>query len=186
MSSSLVTTVRGTSTEASTNSRIEIPVSGTYWPGWKNDDTVDDLGLKPTQDGEEQKDESPSNRTVTGTAVFMNGEFHPDSRFECDGVTIQPAASSNHYASFEYYTVKSQRFAEHFAENRRGKVLFSPGDESEYNILPVIHFTPRKELNPEQASILNSFRDTDGVKIQGRDDEGHLVVETVVGKQEAE
>jgi len=130
--------------------------------------------IEETKDGKSQAECSPPQSAVTGTAVFRDGKLDPGTVFtDGNGRLWQPAAGSNHYAAFE--------------PNATGGVVdFAKGDENEYDITPSIYFRS-KDPNTQQASLLMTLTNTPGVgKVHGRDDNGHLVNETVDGKEEAE
>jgi len=165
MSLSPITALDKDSTDNPTRSRIEIPVSGFYCPG-------------STKDG---KVTGPPFRLVTGKVVFEGDELHSDTEFTAEGKStgqgtrFEPAARSNTFVSF-------------VSHKEECSISSAVGDESKYSLKPRFYFKPShvQSLNEEQASLLARLKGTGTGKVQGRDDEGHLIPETIVGRQEAE
>lgn len=157
-------------------SRVEIPVRGMYWAGIRDKEAFEGDMIEETEDGKEQAKCSPPNSAVIGTAVFKDRKLDPETEFTANGKSFRPAAGSNHYATFE-------------PTKRGGKIYFAKGDETEYDCTPSIHFEPSETLNKQQALLLMNLTNTGYGKVQGRNDDGHVVAETVdetvVGKEEA-
>jgi hypothetical protein len=149
-------------------SRVKIPVRGMYWAGIRDKEAVEGDMIEETEDGKEQAKCSPPNSAVTGTVVFKDRKLDPETEFTANGKSFRPADGSNHYATFE----PSDRVG-------RGKIYFAKGDETEYECTPSIHFEPSETLNKQQALLLMNLTNTGYGKVQGRNDDGHLVAETV-------
>jgi hypothetical protein len=139
-----------------------------FWSGIEVEQTVDGDEIKQTQDGEELQKNSPdkylslANCTITGSAVFENGELHPDSHFTANGTVLRPAEETNNYTHFE-------------PTETGGKIYFAQ-DESVYDETPAIHFSPSESPNRKHQSW---FLSKQGLgKVKGRDDDGHLVDKT--------
>ena len=146
------------STDCCTKSRIEIPVTGSYDQG---------------------STEGPLCGWVDGTAVFEDRELNHDSRFTYTpprkGTDLKPAAISNLIVRCKGH------------ENNYSIIWVErDGDKDSGSFRQRIYLKPSSKLNEEQASLLKSFKNTDSLKVQGRDDEGNWIAETIVGGQEVE